>query len=89
MLLQHVAAVLRELLTPGGLVARMNGDEFALLSPASGEAQAATELADKAASMLSAPLQLLGLEIIASASMGIVLLNGSSSVEAGNLIGKA
>ncbi len=89
LLLQHVAAVLRELLTPGGLVARMNGDEFALLSPASGEAQAATELADKAASMLSAPLQLLGLEIIASASMGIVLLNGSSSVEAGNLIGKA
>ncbi|HEX5566923.1 MAG TPA: EAL domain-containing protein [Streptomyces sp.] len=72
-LLNAVARRLRRCAERGGhLVARMGGDEFALLSEASTGTQPLTELAEEVLSALQKPFDLAGQQLAVSASIGVV-----------------
>jgi diguanylate cyclase (GGDEF)-like protein len=69
-LIAEIAARLRKTTREGDTVARLSGDEFALLFPGTGSPGAAT-IADKLMAALRQPMALQGREIYPTASLGI------------------
>ncbi|WP_411374048.1 EAL domain-containing protein [Arthrobacter sp. MPF02] len=64
-----------------GIVARLSGDEFVVVCTVAGTQQA-TALAAGVLEVLKAPMQIEGLEIVTSASIGVAVAgNGSDTVE--------
>uniref|UniRef100_E6VH78 Diguanylate cyclase/phosphodiesterase with PAS/PAC sensor(S) n=1 Tax=Rhodopseudomonas palustris (strain DX-1) TaxID=652103 RepID=E6VH78_RHOPX len=74
-LLIHVAGVLRQELDPQAFIARIGGDEFAVLtnSPTT-SAEATTALADRLIAKLSIPVELAEGEACIGATIGIAIL---------------
>lgn len=71
-LLRAVARRLEACLRPEDTVARLSGDEFAILLESITEASDAGRVAERIEEALSFPINLAGSEVITSASMGIV-----------------
>ncbi|MCW8308438.1 EAL domain-containing protein [Acidiphilium sp. PA] len=71
-LLQHVASRLRRLMREDDLVARMGGDEFAILCPKA-SVEAATRLADRVIETLSARFEVDGQVLTIGASVGLAM----------------
>jgi diguanylate cyclase (GGDEF)-like protein len=85
-LLVAAAERLRALATPGGhLVARLDGDEFAILIEATTCAEDAIKVADRALGVLAEPLHIDGLELPLTASAGVVE-QLAAGAQAGELI---
>ncbi|WP_053226732.1 putative bifunctional diguanylate cyclase/phosphodiesterase [Solirubrobacter soli] len=72
LLLAQLGPRLQEVVGEAGLVARMGGDEFALLLPGAGLA-AATELSRRVGIALQTPFEIDGLEVVMDASIGAAL----------------
>ncbi len=72
-LLQQVAARIEGLLRPGETVARIGGDEFALLQVDPEDAAQAGELGERLTAALSRPFEVEGRPIFIGASIGITL----------------
>ena len=72
-LLQEVASRLRQQLRASDTIARMGGDEFALILPRIGDAQAAVKVARKILNALDRPFMMDGQSITVGASIGIAL----------------
>ncbi len=71
-LLRAVARRLEACLRPEDTVARLSGDEFAILLESITEASDAGRVAERIEEALSFPINLAGAEVLTSASMGIV-----------------
>ena len=76
-LLIHVAAELTSLLPDDSFVARMGGDEIAILTHATGAA--ATTLADSIVARVTRPVVLDGCRLMPSCSVGISIFDGDST----------
>jgi diguanylate cyclase (GGDEF)-like protein len=87
-ILREVATRLKESLEPRVIVARIGGDEFALLSPDVDDVGTATALAQSAIARVAEPILIDGHEVRVSASCGIALapLHAHEALE---LIGNA
>jgi diguanylate cyclase (GGDEF)-like protein/PAS domain S-box-containing protein len=70
-LLQTVAERLRSALEPGDVIARMGGDEFAMLLETGNTPIIALKTAARALEVLRQPLTLMGRELFVTASIGI------------------
>ncbi len=80
-LLQGLGDRLRNVVGPNGLMARISGDEFAVVLPFSHDTSLPTRL-DEVCNMLGEPYQLWGSSILCRASMGVKRLpNGPFDVE--------
>jgi diguanylate cyclase (GGDEF)-like protein len=73
LLLQVVAQRLRGCVRDGEMVARLSGDEFAVLQPTSDQPLAAQALAERLVRALSAPYDIDGHRVMISASVGAAL----------------
>jgi diguanylate cyclase (GGDEF)-like protein/PAS domain S-box-containing protein len=82
LLLQHISSLLRQLFRSDATVARMDADEFAVLLPNITGKHEALSYAEALTARLTSPIVLEGLEVVISASIGIVLMNGSRASEA-------
>ena len=71
-LLRAVAHRLEACIRPEDTVARLSGDEFAILLESITEARDAGRVAERIEEALSFPINLAGAEVVTSASMGIV-----------------
>ena len=74
-LLQRVAVRLRASIRKGDLVARIGGDEFAVLQASGATQQSAEALARRINRAIAAPFEIEGLEITLGTSIGIRLSN--------------
>ncbi|MEP7364239.1 MAG: EAL domain-containing protein [Acidobacteriota bacterium] len=72
-LLREIARRLRSTVRAADTIARMGGDEFAILLHEVDGMEGAAQAADKVRTVLSAPVSIQGREIITSASVGISL----------------
>jgi diguanylate cyclase (GGDEF)-like protein len=72
-LLQSVATRLRECLRDEDIVARLGGDEFAIIQIGASQPDGATSLAKRINSMLSAPYEIGGHQVVIGSSIGIAL----------------
>jgi diguanylate cyclase (GGDEF)-like protein/PAS domain S-box-containing protein len=79
--LREVARRLETCVHPGDTVARTGGDEFALLLAGVGEAGKAERVVDRVVAALAAPVAVQGLEVFATASLGIVVPDGVPGAE--------
>jgi diguanylate cyclase (GGDEF)-like protein/PAS domain S-box-containing protein len=73
-LLKAVAVRLTDSLRPGDFVARIGGDEFAVVLGAISGADDAGDIAERLIETLSAPYEINGVELIVSASVGLTLV---------------
>jgi diguanylate cyclase (GGDEF)-like protein len=71
-LLIHISRILQRSVRPNDLVGRLSGDEFILLTRLTG-AKAASELAQRIIGAIRLPVQVAGIELSHSASVGICL----------------
>jgi diguanylate cyclase (GGDEF)-like protein len=78
-LLQSVADRLRSAVRSSDLVARIGGDEFAVLQSSQGTAESARALATLINGDMAAPFEIRGQQLQIGASIGIHLSNGSDS----------
>ncbi|CAA9502034.1 MAG: diguanylate cyclase/phosphodiesterase (GGDEF & EAL domains) with PAS/PAC sensor(s) [uncultured Sphingomonas sp.] len=72
-LLQAVAERLRRSLRDVDTVARLSGDEFAVLVPASGSIEGIRALAERLLRAIGEPYRIVGHQVVANASLGIAL----------------
>ncbi|MCY7366203.1 MAG: EAL domain-containing protein [Frankiaceae bacterium] len=79
-LLRTVAGRLAGACRDGDLVARLGGDEFVVVAARLDEA-GAVQLAGRVQRVLAAPVEVSGHELVASASLGIVVHDGSTDDE--------
>lgn len=70
-LLKQVAMRLKGVVRPGDIVARLGGDEFALVVHGVEDAVALSEVADRAVSVVMAPIMLMGQFVTVGASVGV------------------
>jgi diguanylate cyclase (GGDEF)-like protein/PAS domain S-box-containing protein len=70
-LLCEVAARLRRVIRPTDVIARLGGDEFVVAAHCSTGQAAAVRIADKLLDVLTAPIQVGGIDVIVGASIGI------------------
>ena len=73
LLLQAVAQRLRGCVRDGDMVARLSGDEFAILQPTPDQPLAAQALAERLVKVLSAPYDIDGHRVVIGASVGAAL----------------
>lgn len=73
LLLAHVAARLKGCLRQGDTLARMGGDEFALLLGQASSSEAAEQVARKIGRALESPFELDGREVVVRATVGVSL----------------
>jgi diguanylate cyclase (GGDEF)-like protein len=64
------------------LVARPGGDEFAIISEAAGTIHEVEVLAERFVTALQKPIQIDGMQLMATASIGAALFDGTESIEA-------
>ena len=83
-LLKTVAERLRSVLEPGDHIARMGGDEFAMIIQTGSQASSALNTAARALEVLRQPLTLIGRELFVTASIGIAAAPGDGE-DAGSL----
>ena len=76
-LLTLVADRLKAGVRAGDIVARLGGDEFVVIADNLPDQAAATELADRILAALAKPIQLAGLDLVVTASIGIALAGTS------------
>ncbi|WP_342363435.1 putative bifunctional diguanylate cyclase/phosphodiesterase [Terrarubrum flagellatum] len=72
-LLVQIAARLRSSVSPGDIVSRFGGDEFAILQFARSQPEESADLADRILRRLSKPFELEGQTVTVGASIGIAL----------------
>jgi diguanylate cyclase (GGDEF)-like protein/PAS domain S-box-containing protein len=72
-LLQQVASRLVDAVRPFDTVARLGGDEFAIVCPDIGDGNGAAAVARRVERTLAAPIDLAGLEMTVTASIGLAL----------------
>ena len=70
-LLCEVAARLRRVIRPTDVIARLGGDEFVVAAHCATGQAAAARIADKLLDVLTAPIQVGGIDVIVGASIGI------------------
>src|SRR5262249_28694596 len=87
-LLKETAARLQGAVRPGDTVARISGDEFAVVRTALARPEAAARGAQKITDRLSAPIELRGQEVFVTASIGIAAFPGDGE-DAEALLGAA
>jgi diguanylate cyclase (GGDEF)-like protein/PAS domain S-box-containing protein len=75
-LLREVARRFRRALRPADIVARVGGDEFVVLCPALDDLDAVTRLAMRLTDALAEPVDLPGLRVVVSASIGVMHARG-------------
>jgi diguanylate cyclase (GGDEF)-like protein len=78
-LLMQVSERLRALLRTADTVARLGGDEFLLLVPEVTDAEAVGDIASKVVAGLTAPFDLVGMEIFSGCSLGVTLFPGDGA----------
>jgi diguanylate cyclase (GGDEF)-like protein len=75
-LLAEIASRLDEALAPGELVARVGGDEFAVLSELAGDERSAVALAERLRAAMVRPYEISGVSLEMQGSIGIALAPG-------------
>ena len=89
LLLGQVAGRLRAAAPAGAVVARVDGDEFAVLLPADTAVPAAATLAERLAACLAEPYDVAGVPVVVRASVGVSGLAADGDVAASGLLRRA
>jgi diguanylate cyclase (GGDEF)-like protein/PAS domain S-box-containing protein len=81
LLLQAVARRLLEAVRPSDTVARLGGDEFAFVCPDVGDVQGAEAVAERIEAILAEPIEVRGLEMTVTASIGLAVTKTTGDAE--------
>jgi diguanylate cyclase (GGDEF)-like protein/PAS domain S-box-containing protein len=84
--LQVVAERLRAQVRPGDTVGRFGGDEFVVVCPDVGELADVIAIADRLSAAFAEPMEVLGSELVATASIGIAVGAGDGPDAASSLL---
>src|SRR5690606_24295561 len=84
--LKAVAQRLVESVRPGDTVGRFGGDEFVVVCPDVAHVDAVVNIAERLATTFSSPLAVEGTEVVATASIGIAMSDGSDHRGASELL---
>ncbi len=84
--LRQVADRLRLMVRPGDTVGRFGGDEFIIVCPDVGEAASVVAIAERLAHAFSDPIEVLGIDVVVTTSMGIAIDGGTGPDVAQDLL---